>query len=77
MKDILKWIAVIALVFVVGSNAFDNIYDILYPWNILTGALSSTILAWVSWVDKDKQYLMLNIVVGTLYYAGFIQEVLL
>ena len=77
MKDILKWIAVIALVFVVGSNAFDYIYDILYPWNILTGALASTILAWVSWVDKDKQYLMLNMVVGTLYYAGFIQEVLL
>ena len=71
MKNILKWISVIILILMIISNAFSSIYEVTYPWNILAGAISSAILIWVSWVDKDKQYMLLNTAVAGIYIVGF------
>ena len=76
MTNIIKWTATVLLVFVVGSNAFDQVYNILYPWNILGGVTASLLLVYVSVVQKDKPYLMLNSIVALLYGVGFIQGVL-
>ena len=71
MKNILKWISVIVLILMIISNAFSSIYEVVYPWNVLAGALSSAILIWISWVDKDKQYMLLNMAVTGIYSVGF------
>lgn len=71
-----KWLATITLVFVVGSNAFDTLYNVVYPWNILAGAVSSSMLIRVSIVENDRPYLMLNGIIAVLYWVGFVQGVL-
>ena len=76
MTNIIKWTATALLVVVVGSNAFDQVYNFLYPWNILGGLIASAMLIYVSIVQKDKPYLMLNSLVALLYGVGFIQAVL-
>ena len=76
MTNIIKWSATVLLVFVVGSNAFDQVYNFLYPWNILGGVTASSMLVYVSVVEKDRPYLMLNSIVAFIYGIGFIQGVL-
>ena len=65
-------ISVIALILMIISNAFQDIYNVVYPWNILMGAVSSGILAYIAYIDKDKPYLILNVAVAGIYIIGII-----
>ena len=74
MNNILKWIAVTMVVFVVMSSSFDKVYAAVYPWNALVGALSSFTLIYVALKDREIPYVMLNTVVAVIYTVGFIGE---
>lgn len=72
MNNVLKWIGAVLVVLVVVSNAFDGLYNYVYPYNTVAAILSGVLLVYVAKKEDDNAYILLNLTTTGVYALGLI-----
>ena len=74
MSKKLKWVGTILLLIGVTMNILNNpeLQQYIYPYNLIINTAGSFSLLTCSILEKDKPYILLNVVLGSLYFLGTI-----